>query len=230
MRVCLLLAWQQFARRVSTPPLRAHLGACQALQRRLATSGLSGDDAEEPEAPSQRAASERALSRAVRMVASRSKTVAEVRLKLEEEEHGAEAVRLALGRLLELQLVDDAQFARSFAAMKWRTSQWGAARVRQALAQRRVSPADAEAALSQLFGPGGDAHAAEEESGAERLLLGAARKQWSLSRGVSEEGRVRRLTGWLSRRGHDWRTVNHIVRALQREQQDALRQAEEEGT
>ncbi len=164
------------------------------------------------------------------------KTVEEVRLKLQEEEHPPEAVSFALARLQELRVLDDAAFARAFASHKWRASQWGAPRIRQALAQRRVPPPHAEAALAALFGPGGDA-SDEPGCGAEDdrvgrsadLLLNAARKQWRLSRGLAEEARVRRLTGWLSRRGHAWRTVHGIVQTLQAEaaSDEAARQEED---
>ena len=99
----------------------------------------------------------------------------------------------AVSRLLELRLLDDAAFARTLAARKWRTSRWGAPRIAQALAQRRVPPALARAALDDLFGDAGDAGGQD----AQEQLLQAARRRWHLSRGLEFE--VRALTDAVRR-------------------------------
>ncbi len=126
--------------------------------------------------------------------------------------------------------------ARTLARHKWRTAKWGAPRIRMALAQRRLPPADSAAALAELFGDEGDAGGEQ----AEDALLAASRSRWRLSRGLAFEARAsmpwqarcassrarlsgaaqareRRLVGWLSRRGHSWRTARDIVVALSKE-------------
>ena len=168
------------------------------------------------------------------LLSLRLRTVGEVRLKLLEEEHSAGAAAAAVAELQRLQVLDDAAYARLFASNKLRTAHWGRFRLRQALLQKHVAPEDADAALDHLFAANddddgdGDALLADPDvmSPAERhdALLDAARRQWRLtSRGtVAHETRIRRLAGWLSRRGHDYRTVDVIVRQLVKEDgQDA---------
>ena len=156
-----------------------------------------------------------------------------MRLKLLEEEHSAGAAAAAIAELQRLRVLDDDAYARLFASNKLRTAHWGRFRLRQALLQKHVTPEDADAALDHVFANDdddgdGDALLADPDvmSPAERhdALLDAARRQWRMSaRGtVAQETRIRRLAGWLSRRGHDYRTVDVIVRQLVKEDgQDA---------
>ena len=90
-----------------------------------------------------------------------------------------------MSRLQELRLLDDAAFARTLAAHKWRTQRWGAPRIAAALAQRCVPPAAARAALDDLFAEDGDAGGDD----AQELLLQSARRRWHLSRGLGFEAR-----------------------------------------
>jgi len=131
-------------------------------------------------------------------------------------------------------MLDDAAFARTLAAHKWRTARWGAPRIAQALALRRVPPALARAAVQELFSEEGDAGGED----AQAQLLASARRRWQLSRNLQfevrpasfvcfcsyDEGtdrqrqaRERRLVGWLTRRGHGWRVARDVIKALSAE-------------
>lgn len=148
-----------------------------------------------------------------------------MRRKLIDEEHSPAAAQHAVDELTKLRVVDDAAFARAFASHKLRTAHWGRSRLRSALMQRLVAPEDADAALQALFATGTgleedrdadvDVLSPEERHDA---LLDAARKHWRASGrgggGTSVDGRKRRLAGWLARRGHDFRTVDGIVRQV----------------
>lgn len=163
----------------------------------------------------------------------RLKTAGEVRKKLLEEKHSPSAAALAVAELQRLRVLDDAAFASVFASHKLRTAHWGRTRLRHALLQRLVPATDADAALSALFDssdePGDDdamqdARDVDVLSPQERhdALLEAARKQWrsmagQRQGGVSPAARMRRVAGWLARRGHDFRTVDSIVKQLARE-------------
>ena len=83
-------------------------------------------------------------------------------------------------------MLDDAAFARTLSAHKWRTARWGAPRIAQALAARRVPPALARAALDALFADDGDAGGDD----AQQQLLQAARRRWHLSRGLEFQART----------------------------------------
>ena len=90
-----------------------------------------------------------------------------------------------MSRLQELRLLDDFAFARTLAAHKWRTQRWGASRIAAVLAQRRVPPAAASAALDELFAEDGDAGGDD----AQEQLLQSARRRWHLSRNLQFEAR-----------------------------------------
>jgi hypothetical protein len=91
-----------------------------------------------------------------------------------------------VARLLELRLLDDLALAKTLARHKWRVAKWGAPRIKMALAARRVPPAEAAAALQELFAEDGDAGGAA----AEDALLQACRRRWQLSRNLAFEARA----------------------------------------
>ena len=128
-----------------------------------------------------------------------------------------------MARLEEVRLLDDYAFARTLARSKWRTSKWGAPRLRMALAARQLPPAATAAALAELFGEGGDAEGEE----AEEALLRAARQRWHLSRALAFDARERRLAGWLMRRGHGWRVARDLVATLAQEDADGAEEDDE---
>jgi len=188
--------------------------------------------------PSPPPGGEQALARAARLLSGRLRSKAELVEKLSAASGGDEqpcfspsAVAYAAERCEELRLLDDASFASQLAAHKWRTASWSAGRIRQALRLRKVGHEESEAALAALFGPGGEACAGDEEEAGDAALLKAARRQWKLSRGAAPEARLRRLQGWLARRGHGWGTVRDVTEALLRElaAEQAAAAATEEG-
>jgi len=181
-----------------------------------------------------------ALTRAARLLRSRLRTRGELQAKLlgtappsswrkkpgvdeplpEPEVHSPEATEWALKQCEELRMVDDAAFARAFAAHKWRTSSWASSRLHQALAQRGVDGETARLAVEALFAPGGEAHTESEESEegcGEAQLLSAARRVWSSHRRADVETKSRRLQRWLAARGHRWSEVSEILQALKSE-------------
>jgi len=145
---------------------------------------------------------------------------------LEDESRGFSeaAVTYASDRCVELRLLDDASFALQLASHKWRTAAWSAGRIRLELRRRLVPTAEAEGALGQLFGADGEAAAEpqgdEEHGRGADALLAVARRQWRLSRGASDEARLRRLAGWLARRGHGWATVREVSARLAAEERE----------
>jgi SOS response regulatory protein OraA/RecX len=180
--------------------------------------------------PSPPVGGEQALSRAARLLSGRLRSKAELVDKLTGDEQrgfSSAAVAYAAARCEELRLLDDAAFASQLAAHKWRTASWSAGRIRGALRVHKVPQAEAEAALATLFGPGGEActGTGDDEEAGDAALLKAARRQWKLSRGADAQARLRRLQGWLARRGHTWSTVRAVSDALLSEQ--AAEQAEQ---
>jgi hypothetical protein len=91
-----------------------------------------------------------------------------------------------VARLEEVRLLDDHAFARTLARSKWRTSKWGAPRLRMALAARQLPPEAITAALEELFDEADGEGAGAE---AEQALLRACRARWYLSRTLPFEAR-----------------------------------------
>ena len=96
----------------------------------------------------QKAAAARVLADAYRLLGHRARARQELRARLLAKEHSEAAVDEALQALQADGLLDDAAFARSYAADKRRLSGWGAQRISRGLATLGVAQADIEAALA----------------------------------------------------------------------------------
>lgn len=94
---------------------------------------------------------DRALVNAYRLLAHRSRTVAEMRGRLLEKGHGERAVASALESLVAAGHLDDAAFVRSYVAAKRASAGWGERRIRQGLARLGVDERLIETALSEAF-------------------------------------------------------------------------------
>jgi regulatory protein len=104
-------------------------------------------DAEAVEQLRVHASSELALADAYRLLSHRSRSREELRRRLLQKEHAAEAVSAALEVLAADGFVDDAQFARSYVADKRRLAGWGGERIRLGLVALGVDRASVDAAL-----------------------------------------------------------------------------------
>jgi regulatory protein len=133
----------------------------------------------------------------------KERTGAELAELLERRGYDAGEVDAALARLTEAGVVDDERFANRFAEDKRELGGWGAERIREALAARRVPEALIDAALEE------DSQAAQLER-ARRLL---ARRAQPL---VDDSDRARAL-GFLTRRGYGYEVAYEAVRAAARE-------------
>jgi regulatory protein len=87
------------------------------------------------------------LADAYRLLGHRARSEQELRRRLLAKDHVPEAVDIAVQRLAGDDLLDDAEFARSYVADKRRLAGWGMERIRRGLAEAGVSPAFAEQAL-----------------------------------------------------------------------------------
>jgi SOS response regulatory protein OraA/RecX len=70
-----------------------------------------------------------------------------LRDKLEDRGYATAVAEEGVVYLEELRLLDDVEYARAFARMKWRTSRWAPTRVRMALQQKSVATADIDKGL-----------------------------------------------------------------------------------
>jgi len=114
---------------------------------------------------------------------------------------------------------------------------WAPRKIKQELTRRGIAPELVQEAIESVFGPDGlsmrrymEEELAEEQLGPwtpagapESALLVAARRQFQLTAGLSDEARKRRIVGWLQRRGHSWEVVSRVLKWL-----DEVEKKEEE--
>ncbi len=152
------------------------------------------------------AETERALSAALRLLAVRPRSSAEVRQRLRRKGFGAAAVAQALERLLATGLLDDAAFSRYLIENRQTFRPRGARALRAELRQKGV---DRETIETAMAASGGDADAEHARA------LAVARA--ALPRYASASDRAtfnRRLGGLLQRRGFSLATIRPILAIL----------------
>ncbi|GEM_PF-2611933 len=133
-----------------------------------------------------------ALAFVLRSTRQRPQTEAEVARKLARREHGEDVIDAALARARDLGAVDDAAFARAWVEDRGRGRGYGTARLREELRRKGVTDADIDAALLALADR-------DEHSTAVDL---ARRRLARLPAGLDAAAVLRRLTGYLVRRGY----------------------------
>lgn len=93
---------------------------------------------------------ERAVQLAYRAIATRERTVAEVRAFLERKDLEESLVEYALAELTRSGALDDARFARLFTEDRRAIDQWGTERIERELRRRGVQGEEVGLALSEL--------------------------------------------------------------------------------
>jgi regulatory protein len=142
----------------------------------------------------------RALELAYRHLSRRARTVEEVRRHLAAKRVDEGSARAAVAELLELGVLDDARYARTFAEDRRTLDGWGGERIRRALLERGIERELAERALA-ADGPGGERDRA----------LGLLRRRFPA--GLQDNRQRERALGVLVRRGYDAELAYDAVRA-----------------
>ena len=153
-----------------------------------------------------------AYQRALRRLARRDHSEAELRRALADRGHTSEEIEEALARLRTQRYVDDQTFAERFARSRLAHYGQGRARIRQALRQRGVAGEQMEAGLT----------AALQEVSEDEVLDRAARRYWRQHTRVEPARRLPRLWAFLLRRGFAPGHVRRRLRALWPRWSDAL--------
>ena len=129
---------------------------------------------------------------ALRVLALRDHSEAELRRKLKQKGYQAEESEQTLARLRELGYLDDARFARQFAASALRNGRGYGARLKLELARRGVAEALIREALSEL---------SQEFGEAELLDRMLARRFAGFQAAGATDKEKRRVVGYLQRKG-----------------------------
>lgn len=135
---------------------------------------------------------EKTMQRALRLLAYRARTVAEMRERLREKEWAdSESVEAVVARLIELGYLNDTEYADNFAASRLRARPLGRTRLRMALQRRQLPPETVDRALADAY-----AEIPEEQ------LIETAIGKYTRLRGLPQTlPEKKRLSDWLLRRG-----------------------------
>jgi regulatory protein len=152
----------------------------------------------------------RAFQRAVKLLAAKPRSVAELRERLLERCSSKAVVETVIARLREYGYLDDEKFAVGYASSKIRQQPIGRRRLEQSLAQKKVDRAVADEALDQVF-----AETSEEE-----LLDRAVTKRVRLRGRPKTRAEAKSLFDYLLRQGFPFELVGDKVRAVSRTELD----------
>lgn len=148
---------------------------------------------------------EKTLQRAFRLLSYKARTVAEMRNRLLEKEWAeAGTVEEVIGRLLELNYLNDDQYAASFASSRLATKPLGPIRLRRDLHRKKLSPTTVESTIAGAY-----AERAEED-----LLEATIAKRVRLKGLPSDRAGQQRLMAFLLRRGFSYDLVASRIREL----------------
>lgn len=148
-----------------------------------------------------------AYDRAIRFLARRPRSAAEVRRYLQSKELGQPVIAVVLERLQERAWLDDAEFARYWVDQRQRHKPMAARALRFQLRQKGVDEVVIDAALDCL----------DESTAAYR----AAQARLSRYRGQTPRAFRQKLGGALMRRGFDAETIREATLRCQQELEEA---------
>jgi regulatory protein len=150
------------------------------------------------------------LAAGLRFLEARSRSIAEVRRRLGGAGYRTELVEGAIGRLIELGVLDDESFARAWIESRDRARPRGERALRQELALKGIDRGIVDELFAERRGVAGD-ETLVDAAAAERLL---ARHAHTLDRIADVRARRQRAYALLARNGFDPETASSAARAL----------------
>jgi regulatory protein len=164
-----------------------------------------GEDAEKPARPiDPDKARERTFQRAVKLLAAKPRSVAELRERLLEKQWtNEETVEAVLAKLGEYGYLNDERFAFGYASFQVRQKPVGRQRLKRALQLKKVDRETADEAIKLVF----------EETPEEELIDRAIAKRTRLRGRPKTRAEVKSLFDHLLRQGFSYELVSNKVRA-----------------
>jgi regulatory protein len=151
---------------------------------------------------------EQTMSRALRLLARRPRTEAELRAKLASDSPaGEEVIDSCISRLRELSLIDDLRYAEGYARSKLSVKPVGRQKLARELAAKSISRETIDEALSRIF----------DEQDEQSLLTRAIEKHVRLHGPPRDRAAAKRLFDHLARRGFDYELIRRNLPAFQQE-------------
>ncbi len=148
---------------------------------------------------------DKAYLAALRFLEARPRSVAEVRARLRRKDFASEAIDAAIARLSDLELLDDAAFARYWVENRQAYRPRGASALRDELRRKGIDANVTSEVLND------DALAGDESASAWGLARAALRK-YAGSR--DRNAFTRRMGSYLQRRGYSFEVIRPIVDQL----------------
>jgi regulatory protein len=148
---------------------------------------------------------DKAYIAALRFLEARPRSIAEVRARLGRKDYAPEAIDAAIARLAELDLLDDAAFARYWVENRQAYRPRGAGALRDELRRKGI---DADVAAGVLS----DDRLRGDESASAWSLARAALRKYADS--ANRSAFTRRMGSYLQRRGYTFETIRPIVDQL----------------
>jgi regulatory protein len=175
------------------------------LEREAGEAGESGEERRPSRPLDPEKARERTVQRAVKLLAAKPRSVAELRERLLEKQWADEAaVEYALGKLKEYGYLDDERFAFGFASYRVRQKPLGRQRLARDLRDKKVPRETADAALDLLY----------SETSEEELIERAIEKRLRLRGRPVTRQETRSLYDHLQRRGFSYDLIIRKVREI----------------
>ena len=144
--------------------------------------------------------------RALRLLAARSRSAAEIRRRLRRDGAGADRIERVVGTLVSRGFLDDAAHARSVTRSRVRSRAASSRRIEQELRRQGVASDVATEAINEVF--------ADEAVDESAVALAVARKRAALLADLPAPVQRRRLYGFLARRGYSPDIVRAAVEAV----------------
>lgn len=141
----------------------------------------------------------RAIDSAVRLVAYRARSEAEIRQRLARKGFSSFAVDIAVTKMREWRYIDDGEFARQWVENRGSHRPRSTTLMKHELATKGIDAATAERVVDE---------AGIDDYG---VALDLARKWLPRIEKEDRETQRRRLTGYLQRRGFNWDVVRHVL-------------------
>jgi len=135
---------------------------------------------------------EQAIQRIRHYCAYQERAQQEVRDKLYEFGMTSSEVEEIISDLITDNFLNEARFAESFAGGHFRIKCWGKQKIKYALQQKRVSPANIKKALNSI-----------EEIAYKKTLLALATKKWNSLKGERGMNRMAKTHSFLNQRGFE---------------------------
>jgi regulatory protein len=139
---------------------------------------------------------------ALKMLARRELSEAQIRQRLERREHDPDAIDAAISRLRQERAIDDARVAGVIARTETSIKRRGKLRVRQQIEQAGILPATARQAVDEVFG------AMDEEA----LLDAALGKRLRGREKIADDAEFRRLFRYLIGQGFEPERVMALLK------------------